>query len=393
MTADSEDELSDDTLLRQMLEDAKAEHGYEPKPALAVAEIPEEPKRSFREALIDELNERIDAQVQAILEQSEVGHLARAWARLWELVEQLDFDANVRLEVLQCSKEELARDFESATSVTTSGLYSRLCDSPAPTTGPHVPVGLILAEYEFGRHQHDVELLMHLAAVAADAHAPLLSNAAPSFAGCERFADLAGVDEMRGVFESPRYAAWASFRDGEDAPYVALCMFRSARALAGRIANAFASSGVFEDLCGDAGLPVDAPRLTLRAEQDFAGVGLTTPVGMPRTAYRPKRFADTFEGRAAAVEDDARGLLSNTLRICRLAHYVETIAIASPEGADEEALQASLQSWLDQAVVEVPAVDRAKISVTRPSYLRYELSIDCAVDGACFTQTVAGRLD
>jgi len=393
MMADTEDELGDSTLLQQMLEDARAERAGEPKPALAAAQLAEEPKRSFRETVIDEIDALIDSQVQLIFERPEVELLARAWAQLWELVEHLDFDANVQLEILQCSKEELAHDFEAATSVTTSGLYSRLCDAPAPTTGPYAPVGLILAEYEFDRHQHDVEILTNLAAVAADAHAPLLTNAAPSFVDCERFADLSGVDDLRRILESPRYAAWASFRDGEDAPYVGLCMFESARALAARIAETFASSGRFDDLRGDTSLPVDAPGLTLQAEQDLTGAGLITPVGVPRTAYRPRRFADTDEGRAAAMEDAAKVPLSNTLRLCRIAHYLEAIAAEVPEGTDDENLEAFLQSWLDQTVANLPGVDRARLSVTRPSYLRYDLSVDCTSAGASFTQTLAGRLD
>lgn len=409
MADNTDDEAVESELLRQMLEDAKTsarppgseeDHPAEwYRPALSVAELPAEPKKTYRESLVDEIQTRIDAQVAAVLAQPAVKRLHDAWRRLHELVEHLDFNQNIRLEVLACTRDELEHDFESATSVTASGLYARLCDAPASTS--RAPVGLILCDLELSHHQQDIALLANLAAVAADSHAPLLTNGSLSFLGCDVPADLSELADIRVLLESPRYAAWRSFRDTEDARYVVVCMPSAASALATQIGEVFASSGGFDDLEGPTRMAVEAPVIGRHAKADLAAGGFTTVAGgagecprfdLPRTVYRPKRFADTAEGRVAAIEDGAKAVLSNTLHLCRLAHYLEAMAREMPEDLGEDEVEADLQAWLDQQALNLPGLEGARVSVTRPSYRRYELFVDCTFGEVLVTQALAGRL-
>ena len=62
--------------------------------------------------------------------------------------------------------------------------------------------------------------------VAAAAHAPFVSAAAPKMFGFDSYTELSKPRDLAKVFDSVEYAAWKSFRESEDSRYVALTMPR-----------------------------------------------------------------------------------------------------------------------------------------------------------------------
>ena len=68
-----------------------------------------------------------------------------------------------------------------------------------------------------------VEQMAH---VAAAAHAPFISAAAPELFGLETFAELGKPRDMSKVFDTVDYAKWKSFREAEDSRYVGLTLPR-----------------------------------------------------------------------------------------------------------------------------------------------------------------------
>jgi hypothetical protein len=60
--------------------------------------------------------------------------------------------------------------------------------------------------------------------VAAAAHAPFISAAAPGLLGLEDFTDLPNPRDLAKKFETPDYAKWKSFRESEDSRYVGLTL-------------------------------------------------------------------------------------------------------------------------------------------------------------------------
>ena len=412
MTEPPGDKEPQSALLKQMLEDANAQAGRAVQPEatppltmdLLLGNLPEEPQKSLRETLLADIDALVSAQVDEVLSHPDVQARRLAWQGLRELVDQLEFGANVQLEFLSCTKEELFSDFEGANGVTASALYRRLCDSELSSASePHCPVSLIVTDFEFGPYQREVELLSHCAAVAADAHAPFIANASPRFFRCERFADLATLGDLRHVLESPRYAAWQSFRKTEDARYVALCIPGASRMFALQVAASFAKHRRFDALTGatPSGLGPDGLRLTEEAERDLSDGGFITLTWQERagscflstrSSHQPKRFADTREGRAAARDGDASAQLANTLMISRLAHFIEAIAAELLPDIDTSDLERALQQWLSHFASELGA-GKAHVTVTEPGYLRYELAIRDSREPEGGTLLVAGRLD
>jgi type VI secretion system protein ImpC len=57
-------------------------------------------------------------------------------------------------------------------------------------------------------------------------HAPFIASAGPGFFGLTDFSNLPNLKDLKSIFESPQYTKWRSFRESEDARYVALTMPR-----------------------------------------------------------------------------------------------------------------------------------------------------------------------
>jgi len=88
----------------------------------------------------------------------------------------------------------------------------------------HRPYGLLVGDYEFGRHPQDMALLEKLSGVAAAAHAPFISGASPRLFDMDSFTELGIPRDLAKVFESAELIKWRSFRDSEDSRYVTLVL-------------------------------------------------------------------------------------------------------------------------------------------------------------------------
>jgi type VI secretion system protein ImpC len=62
--------------------------------------------------------------------------------------------------------------------------------------------------------------------IAAAAHCPFITGAAPSVMQMESWSELANPRDLTKIFLTPEYAAWRSLRESDDARYLALCMPR-----------------------------------------------------------------------------------------------------------------------------------------------------------------------
>ena len=64
------------------------------------------------DSMIAEIDERLSGQINEILHHEKFQQLESAWRGLKYMVDQFNFRENVRLEVLNCSKQDLLDDFE-----------------------------------------------------------------------------------------------------------------------------------------------------------------------------------------------------------------------------------------------------------------------------------------
>lgn len=371
----------------------------------------------YVDGLILALTQRLWAQLDELLHHPEVQRLEAAWRGLAFVIDRVHFEENIQVELVNISKQELADDFADAPEIPQSGLY-RLVYSAAYATFGGKPYGLICSDFEFGPGAEDLGLLRQCAAVAAMAHAPFITNVGADFFGLKSFADLPRVRDLAAILAGPRYRLWHAFRDTEDARYVGLCLprfllrapyrpdtdpFQELRfrehveddhehhlwghasfAFAVRAADSFAryrwcvyiigsrAGGMIEDLVRH---PFPTMRgltarcsveclLTSRVEHGIADEGFIGMVYDRATnqamfhsapsAQRPRRQADTEEGRAAWAGERLGAQLTYVFLVCRLAHYLKRVQRERIGQWDSrQTLQKELDVWLRQYVSDV----------------------------------------
>ena len=190
---------------------------------------PQNDKQPAKKALVDRMIAEIDAklsqQMDEILHHQHFQALESSWRGLKLLVDRTDFRENIRIELINASKQDLLEDFEDSPDIVQSGLYKHIYTAEYGQFGGK-PVGALISNYYFGPSAPDIKTLQHVAAVASMSHAPFIAAAGPQFFGLESFNGLPDIKDLKDHFEGPQFAKWQSFRERDDARYVGLTLPR-----------------------------------------------------------------------------------------------------------------------------------------------------------------------
>jgi len=428
--ATTELSLLDDILSETKL--APTDEGYEVAKRGVQAFIAElvSPKRegekvdkALVDALIAEIDAKLSKQIDEIIQHPTFQKLESAWRSLKFVIDRTDFRENIKIELLNCSKEDLLADFEDAPEVPKSGLYKIVYSAEYGTFGGR-PFGAIVANYDFGPGPQDIALLQKCAAVATMSHAPFLAAAGPGFFGLKDYINLPNLKDLKSLFEGPQYTKWQAFRESEDARYVGLtlprfllrlpfgnntvpvkafnyeedvigkhdayCWGNAAFAMATRIADSFAkfrwcpniigpqAGGTVENLplhqyeaMGEiqTKIPTEIV-LTERREFELSEegfIGLTYRKDSDNacffsanSAQKPKYFGQSEEGRAAELNYRLGTQLPYMMIMCRLSHYLKVLQREQIGTWKERAdLERELNDWIGQYVADQDVVSAA----------------------------------
>lgn len=174
---------------------------------------------------IAEIDRKLSQQLDEILHHPSFQKMETSWRSLKFLVDRIDFKKNVKLDILDASKEELATDFEDAPETIQSGLYKHVYTSEYDTPGGE-PYATMVSNYEFNSGPSDISLLQNVSKVSAACHCPFLGTASPKFFGKETMHDLTKIEDLHNFMERSEFLKWNSFRQTEDSRYVGLMLPR-----------------------------------------------------------------------------------------------------------------------------------------------------------------------
>ncbi|MBW2526406.1 MAG: type VI secretion system contractile sheath large subunit [Deltaproteobacteria bacterium] len=433
--------LEGESLLDEILSETKmtpGDEGYEVAKAGVQAFIAElvQPKRegekidkALVDAMIAEIDYKLSRQIDEIIHNEAFQKLESAWRSLKFVIDRVDFRENIKVELLNVSKEDLLMDFEDAPEIPKSGLYKLVYSAEYGQFGGK-PYGLLVGNYDFGPGPQDIALLQSIASVATMSHAPFISAAGAQFFGLDDFLTLPNMKDLKAVFEGPQYTKWQSFRESEDSRYVGLCMPRfllrlpygsntvpvkafnyeedvigqhdrylwgnAAMALATRVADSFAkfrwcpniigpqAGGTVEDLplhqyeaMGEIQTKIPTEiMLTERREYELSEegfIGLTFRKDSDNACFfsanscqKPKFFGQSEEGRAAELNYRLGTQLPYLFIVNRLAHYIKVLQREQIGTWKERVdLERELNKWIGQYVADQDVVT-ASIRGRRP---------------------------
>lgn len=192
---------------------------------LTKSEPVERVDKSLVDQMIEELDQRLGQQLDAILHNEEFQKLEAAWRGLAFLVNRTDFNENIRVELLNVDKDELLEDFEDAPELNQTAMFQKVYTEEYGQFGGE-PYGVLVGGYEFGPGAQDIKLLESLAGLASVTHAPFIASAGPSFFGLSEFDELPDLKELDSLFEGPQYLKWRGLRDTEDSRNIGLTLPR-----------------------------------------------------------------------------------------------------------------------------------------------------------------------
>ena len=181
--------------------------------------------KTLIDKVIAELDSKISAQVNEVLHNEDFQKLESAWRGLKFLVDRTNFRRNIKVEVINVSKDELQDDFESVPETLQSGLFKHVYDQEYDQAGGE-PFGAIIGNYEFDNTIQDITLLRSLGSVSAACHAPFIGSVGSKFFGMKDMDELALQSDVTPVFEKSEYLKWNTFRETEDSRYVGLTLPR-----------------------------------------------------------------------------------------------------------------------------------------------------------------------
>jgi len=373
-------------------------------------------KKALVDRMIAEIDSKLSQQMDEILHHPQFQTLESSWRGLHLMVNRTDFRENIKIEILNVSKQDLLDDFEDSPEVMQSGLYKHVYTAEYGQFGGE-PVGAIIANYFFSPSSPDVKTMQYVSSVACMAHAPFIAAAGPQFFGIESFNGLPDLKELKDHFAGPQFTKWQSFRQQEDARYFGLTLPRfllrtpydpeenpvktfvykenvanshehylwgnTAYAFGTRLTDSFAkfrwcpniigpqSGGAVEDLplhhfqsMGEIETKIPTEVLVSdRREYELAEEGfiaLTMRKGSDNAAFfsassaqKPKFFGISEEGKNAEFNYKLGTQLPYLMIINRLAHYLKVLQREQLGSWKERSdLERELNKWIRQYIAD-----------------------------------------
>jgi type VI secretion system protein ImpC len=179
------------------------------------------------EAIIAEIDRKLSEQINLIMHHEDFKSLEGSWRGMHHLVNNTETDETLKIRVLNLPKKDLGKTIKKykGTAWDQSPLFKKLYEEEFGSPGGE-PYGCLIGDYYFDHGPPDVEILNGMAQIAAAAHAPFISAAAPTLMNMDSWQELSNPRDLTKIFQTADYAPWRSLRESEDSRYIALTMPR-----------------------------------------------------------------------------------------------------------------------------------------------------------------------
>src|SRR5690606_6273302 len=172
-------------------------------------------KKALVDRMIAEIDAKLSRQVDEILHHPQFQSLESSWRGLKLLVDRTNFRENIKLEILNASKQDLLDDFEDSPEVVQSGLYKHVYTAEYGQFGGQ-PVGALLATCSLGPALPYLCPPQHVWRVGCLFHGPFMASPLPKFCDLASFSGLPHLKQPTDRVPRAECAMWQGLRGGED---------------------------------------------------------------------------------------------------------------------------------------------------------------------------------
>ena len=223
--------LASGSLLDEMIEQTESRIALEPpRPSDEIHEFARDLAAKYAVSAPDARQPEVIASVdraigdamRAVLHHPDFQALEAIWRATFLLVRQIETGPQLKIYLIDISKQELAAELKGPGDFRNSGLFRLLVERTVETLGAD-PFTIVVGAFRFGSVSEDMELVPKLAAIADRAGAAWLSEADSTLVGCSSLAETPSPrDWTRPELES----AWEQVRLRSEAASMGLALPR-----------------------------------------------------------------------------------------------------------------------------------------------------------------------
>jgi len=184
--------------------------------------------------------------MRVILHHPDFQALEALWRAMFLLVRQIETGPQLKIYLIDISKQELTEDLRVSEDLRKSGIFRLLVEKAIDTPGAD-PWTVVVGNFKFGSESEDMEVLGKLATIAQRAGAAFLGEADPLLLGCS---SLQAAPHPRDWNDSKVQDSWKQLRLRPESASVALALPRFLLRLPYGRETSAAESFDFEEFSG-----------------------------------------------------------------------------------------------------------------------------------------------
>ena len=159
--------------------------------------------------------------MRKILHHRRFQELEASWRGLFFLVRRVETSTELKIWVLDASKDEIAGDLKDAESLSSTHLYKTLVYESVEVQGAE-PWSLVIGDYAFASDVDDVAALMRISKLAAAAGAPFVSHLRPDVLGIHSLFEHPDPKEWNAATDSNAAKLWAALRGQAESQFLGM---------------------------------------------------------------------------------------------------------------------------------------------------------------------------
>lgn len=184
---------------------------------------------SFDDAEQAELVSAVDVAsarlMRSILHHADFQSLEAAWRAASLLVSRLETGTDLKLYLLDVTKDELSSDLGRAEQLEETGFYKLLVEQSVNTFGGDL-WSVLAGNYTFEATRSDARTLGRIAKIARRSGAPFIAAANSGLIGCDSLAETPDPDDWRTELDNESNEAWNALRSLPEASSIGLALPR-----------------------------------------------------------------------------------------------------------------------------------------------------------------------
>jgi len=158
--------------------------------------------------IVDEVTSDL---MRKIIQHPQFQSLESAWRGAYFLVRRVETDTNLKIYLLDISKDEVSNDLKSVNDLTDSILF-RIIKFGNVESSDKEPWAVFGGNYTFSLNIDDVASLIRLAKIANDTNTPFISHFEPEMFDSKAFGAIKDSDSLNESYNSQENKLWTTLR-------------------------------------------------------------------------------------------------------------------------------------------------------------------------------------